>query len=483
MIKQRMGTGVVGWLVSAVVLTIGAPAAGAETKSFSYIGGAEQQFTVPAGVSSVTITAIGGGGGGGAYVAGGRGASITDVFAVTPGQPLYVEVAAAGNSGQFCCTANPGGGGKGGVGAGALAIYVSGGGGGGASDVRTVPAATAGTLTSRLIVAAGGAGAGGNSKVAGRDAGAARCGLCTRPGGYSGTLTAGGAGESGALGGRSGSPGSLGVGGDGGNGGAGGGGGGGGLYGGGGGGGGASGGGADVTIWGTGGGGGSTYSRGGAGALPTSEPASITFTYEVGAAPPPGTTPPGTTPPGTTPPGTTPPATTPPGTTPPGTTPPGTTPPGTTPPGTTPPGTTPPGTGTAPSVSALRLSRSAFRAARSGSSTSTQMIAGLPRVSYSLDAAARVRFGVERATIGRRVGGRCVRLSGANRRRSRCTRFVTLSGTFTRNRAAGDDSFTFTGRLAGRALSPGSYRLVVTPITDGRSGLTRRATFRITRPR
>ena len=118
---------------------------------------------------------------------------------------------------------------------------------------------------------------------------------------------------------------------------------------------------------------------------------------------------------------------------------------------------------------------------RDSSSTGTQMVAGLPRVSYSLDAAARVRFGVERATIGRRVGGRCVRLSGSNRKRSRCTRFVRLSGSFTRDRPEGDDSFTLTGRLAGRSLSRGSYRLLATPITDERSGMTKRVAFRIIR--
>ena len=99
--------------------------------------GSEQTFTVPAGVSSVTATAVGGVGaagnsGGGA---GGFGAEVTGDLSVIPAQVLYVDVAGngAGTTGGF------NGGGASGGGAGC-----AGGGGGGASDIRTSPMSASG---------------------------------------------------------------------------------------------------------------------------------------------------------------------------------------------------------------------------------------------------------------------------------------------------------------------------------------------------
>jgi len=55
--------------------------------SFAYTG-ATQTWTVPAGVASVTITAVGAIGGSGHGGVGGRGASITGTFAVGGGGPI-----------------------------------------------------------------------------------------------------------------------------------------------------------------------------------------------------------------------------------------------------------------------------------------------------------------------------------------------------------------------------------------------------------
>jgi hypothetical protein len=44
------------------------------------------------------------------------------------------------------------------------------------------------------------------------------------------------------------------------------------------------------------------------------------------------------------------------------------------------------------------------------------------------------------------------------------------------------NSFVFTGHVRGRALRPGQYRLVATPIeSHGRTGKSRRAGFRVRR--
>jgi hypothetical protein len=232
--------------------------------------GSEQSFAVPAGVSSVTVTAVGGDGGSGGSgdqgasgVAGGFGASVTGSLPVTGGDTLYVEV---GGNGQDDGSGQTTTGGFNGGGGGSTSIPdCVGGAGGGASDVRTLPMSNSGSLGSRLLVAAGGGGGGGGDGVS------PPCGIGHSPGGAggsagqpgtsaagggggAGTATAGGPGGAGEGGDGAGGPGVLGAGGDGQGGSLGGGGGGGGYYGGGGGGNGEGG-----LAGGGGGGGGSDY--------------------------------------------------------------------------------------------------------------------------------------------------------------------------------------------------------------------------------
>ncbi|HEY2632580.1 MAG TPA: hypothetical protein VGI26_09415 [Solirubrobacteraceae bacterium] len=168
------------------------------TETFSSTG-AEQSFVVPAGVTRVRVRAIGAAGET-AFSAspfqtaapGGSGAVVAGGLPVTPGETLYVEVAASGFNGGG--VPGPGGGN-----------------GGGASDVRAIPSASEGSLESRLLVAAGGGGGGGTfeegSGGRGGDAGApgwegatTESGGCCGEGasrtaaGAAGTLTGGGAG-------------------------------------------------------------------------------------------------------------------------------------------------------------------------------------------------------------------------------------------------------------------------------------------------
>jgi hypothetical protein len=225
---------------------------------FAYTGN-EQTFIVPAGVTRLTVLARGGEGGG-YYNNGpsdgypGLPGRVYAVIRVHPGSELYVFVAGSpGRSGQ--AGGFNGGGGGGSVGSG------TGYGGGGASDVRL----SGDKLKDRIIVAAGGGGAGqcglfcydpgGNGGgLDGKPGGSYRsCDICGGGGG-GGTQSAGGSGGAGGQGkqkrenGQPGRDGALGLGGGGGSGGLGssadagspGGGAGGGYYGGGGGGGGAS---------------------------------------------------------------------------------------------------------------------------------------------------------------------------------------------------------------------------------------------------
>ena len=254
--------------------------------------GSEQAFTVPAGVSSVSLSAVGAPGGAGEALAatpaaaGGMGATASAAVAVTAGEALYVEV---GGPGELfdSVSANAGGwngGGAGGASDGSGSPF--GAGGGGASDVRTQSASMAGSLSSRLLVAAGGGGGGSNDDFeasgAGGSAGAAGANSSDPCGGKGGGgATSGGPGGFGAAGPCYGAPGVVGASGAGGAGGAsdgninegGGGGGGGGYYGGGGGGGGTSGG---------GGGGGSSYAPGGTIGADTTGVPLVTITYTPG---------------------------------------------------------------------------------------------------------------------------------------------------------------------------------------------------------
>ena len=170
----------------AVLVLAAAPAqAATETAAFASTG-AEQTFVVPAGVTNVAVTLVGGTGGtgynlNGLLSPGGAGATATAELAVTPGETLFVEVGGDGalgivGEGDLVGSEYGLGGFNGGGNSGEMVDggQNSGGGGGGASDVQTcsISSVTAGqpavcsnqnALASRLVVAAGGGGGGGES--------------------------------------------------------------------------------------------------------------------------------------------------------------------------------------------------------------------------------------------------------------------------------------------------------------------------------
>ena len=171
------------------------------SQSFGYTGG-NQSFTVPVGVSSISVTLYGGAGGnatGG--LAGGLGGETTGTLAVTPGQTLTVLVAGVG--GNFTSSATPAAGGYGGGGPGGIAtstnLIYGGAGGGGASQILNG--------TTELAIAGGGAGAGGDGGggVVGGVGGGTTGGTGGGTGpGLGGTQSAGGAAGNTAAGGTAG---------------------------------------------------------------------------------------------------------------------------------------------------------------------------------------------------------------------------------------------------------------------------------------
>jgi len=101
-------------------------------------------------------------------------------------------------------------------------------------------------------------------------------------------------------------------------------------------------------------------------------------------------------------------------------------------------------------------------------------------VAFSLSEAASVRFTVTRSQPGRRTtSGRCVATTHANQHARRCSRNVSVPGSFTRSGHAARNSVHFSGRLNGKKLEPGSYQLLATPSAGGQSGAHGAATFSI----
>jgi hypothetical protein len=74
--------------------------------------------------------------------------------------------------------------------------------------------------------------------------------------------------------------------------------------------------------------------------------------------------------------------------------------------------------------------------------------------------------------------GRCVKPSKKNPRAKRCTRYRSV-GSFTHTDLAGPNTFHFTGRVRGRKLKPGGYKLQAIPRFAGTAGQALTTSFRI----
>ena len=141
----------------------------------------------------------------------------------------------------------------------------------------------------------------------------------------------------------------------------------------------------------------------------------------------------------------------------------------------TPGGTTGGGTTTKPVLSALRLSPSAFVAARrDGATGGTEGTT----VTYRDTLAATTTFTVLAPRSGARSSmGSCLPRRRVRRGRS-CTRYVSL-GTFSHRDVAGFNTFVFTGRIRGRKLRQGRYKLQAIARTNAGTGTALRIGFRI----
>ncbi|CAA9499417.1 MAG: tolB protein precursor, periplasmic protein involved in the tonb-independent uptake of group A colicins [uncultured Solirubrobacteraceae bacterium] len=95
---------------------------------------------------------------------------------------------------------------------------------------------------------------------------------------------------------------------------------------------------------------------------------------------------------------------------------------------------------------------------------------------------ARAEFLVDRRLTGRRVAGRCRRTTRRNRGSQRCG-YYAEAGSFSRAATVGVNSIGFSGRIDGRALRPGIYRLSLTTVdANGIRFAAQRIRFRVSPP-
>lgn len=134
-------------------------------------------------------------------------------------------------------------------------------------------------------------------------------------------------------------------------------------------------------------------------------------------------------------------------------------------------GTATPPDVTAPKLSAVRLTRARFAAGRRLAAPAKGRPGVGTQVRLTLGEDAVVRVVVERGLAGRRSGKSCVAPRAALRRRKACTRFRAVT-TLRASRLAGARAVDVTGRVGGRSLPTGSYRLRITA-TDGAGNVSR----------
>jgi hypothetical protein len=134
-----------------------------------------------------------------------------------------------------------------------------------------------------------------------------------------------------------------------------------------------------------------------------------------------------------------------------------------------------PGGAGAGRLTRLSIAPNRFAAAKGNTATiaATRAPRGA-RIRYTLARAGLVKLTIARRRAGRRVGGRCLAPTRANRTRRRCTR-LTAVATLLRNGRRGRNTEAFTGRLFRKALAPGMYRLTAATTN------TARVTFRVVR--
>jgi hypothetical protein len=137
-----------------------------------------------------------------------------------------------------------------------------------------------------------------------------------------------------------------------------------------------------------------------------------------------------------------------------------------------------------PVIGALKITPSAFKAARSGPPISPRLARAGAKVSYTDSQPALTEFTVIAPRSGvRNAAKRCVpppRSHSRARHGRHCTRYISF-GRFTRADSPGENRFRFSAHLGRSRLAPGHYRLRAVPSFAGQRGAEVRVAFRIVR--
>jgi 6-phosphogluconolactonase (cycloisomerase 2 family) len=102
------------------------------------------------------------------------------------------------------------------------------------------------------------------------------------------------------------------------------------------------------------------------------------------------------------------------------------------------------------------------------------------KLRVKLSEAAQVRVKIEQRLPGRKVGRKCKKPTPGNASKKKCSRYVTLGSRAKKNGKPGWNEIAFNGKLKGKPLDPGGYRItaVATDSAQGRSA-PRSAAFRV----
>jgi streptogramin lyase len=149
-----------------------------------------------------------------------------------------------------------------------------------------------------------------------------------------------------------------------------------------------------------------------------------------------------------------------------------------------PPDTHPPVDVTAPVVDSLTASPRTFAVAAAATAVVARKksVPRGTRLGYRLTEGAVVTLTFERATAGRRAGGRCVKATSRNRRARRCTLYVS-AGTLIRSSPLGASSLSFSGRIGRKALAVGPYRITaIAKDAAGNKSSARHVAIKVVKP-
>ena len=128
-------------------------------------------------------------------------------------------------------------------------------------------------------------------------------------------------------------------------------------------------------------------------------------------------------------------------------------------------------------ITKFALSPATFVAAARGASVVAAARSGTV-ITYDDSQAATTTFTVQRPTVGRRKGVGCVKARRRPPKAQRCTRYVK-AGSFSHTDTAGPNRFRFSGRVGGRKLKPGAYRLRAVPRNGAGAGKAVTKRFRV----